>query len=42
MLQELDLAQGALCENLLAEHIGDFLDRDALARLGILGGARTR
>lgn len=39
MLQELDLAQGTLREDFLAEDIGDFLDRDTFARLGILRGA---
>lgn len=33
VLQQLDLAQGALGEDLLAEDIGDFLDGDALVRL---------
>lgn len=39
MLQQLDLTQGALCENLLGENIGDFLDRDALTGLVVARGA---
>lgn len=35
MLQELDLAQGALGQNLLAEDIGDFLDGNTLVGLVI-------
>ena len=35
MLQELDLAQGALGQDLLAEDIGDLLDGDALVGLVI-------
>ena len=35
VLEELDLAQGSLGENLLAENIGDFLDGNAFAGLGI-------
>ena len=35
MLQQLNFAQGALCEDLLAEDIGDFLDRDALVGLSL-------
>lgn len=31
MLQQLDLAQGALGQDLLAEDIGDLLDGDALS-----------
>nr|POE54347.1 hypothetical protein CFP56_41286 [Quercus suber] len=31
MLQQLDLAQSALRQNLLAKNIGDLLDRDALS-----------
>lgn len=30
MLQQFDLTQGALCENILAENIGDFLDCNLL------------
>jgi hypothetical protein len=41
MLQELDLSQGALCEDLLAEDIGDFLDRDAFSGLTV-GGSTVR
>lgn len=33
MLQELDLAQSALGQNLLAEDIGDFLDGNTLVGL---------
>ena len=33
VLQQLDLAQGALGEDLLAKDIGDLLDGDALVRL---------
>lgn len=33
MLQQLDLTQGALGEDLLAEDICDLLDSDAFARL---------
>lgn len=39
VLQQLDLAQGALGEDFLAEHIGDLLDGDALARLVVGRGA---
>ena len=39
MLQQLDLAQGALGQNLLAEDIGDLLDGDALARPVVGRGA---
>lgn len=35
VLQELDLTQRALGENLLAEHIRNFFDRDTFASLGI-------
>jgi hypothetical protein len=35
VLQQLDLAQGALGENLLAEHIGDLLDSHSLVRLTV-------
>lgn len=35
VLEQLDLSQGALGEDLLAEYIGDFLDGDALAGLGV-------
>lgn len=37
VLQQLDLTQSALGQDLLAENIGDFLDRDAFARL-VVGG----
>lgn len=37
MLQQLDLAQGSLGQDLLAEDIGDLLDCDALARLVVRG-----
>jgi hypothetical protein len=39
VLQQLDLAQGALGQNLLAEDIGDLLDGDALARPVVGRGA---
>jgi len=39
VLQELDLAQRALGQDLLAENIGDFLDRDAFVRLVVDGSA---
>ena len=41
VLQQLDLAQGALGENLFAEDIGDLLDGYTLARLVVGGGAVT-
>ena len=37
MLEQLDLTQGALGQDLLAEDIGDLLDGDAFARL-VVGG----
>jgi hypothetical protein len=37
MLKQLDLSQGALCEDLLAENIGDLLDRNAFSGLAIGG-----
>jgi hypothetical protein len=39
VLQQLDLAQGALGEDLLTEDIGDLLDGDAFA--GLVVGGRT-
>jgi hypothetical protein len=39
VLQQLDLAQRALCEDLLAEDIGDLLDGHAFA--GLVVGGRT-
>lgn len=39
VLQQLDLSQGPFGQNLLAEHIGDLLDSDTLARLSV--GGRT-
>lgn len=39
VLQQLDLAQGALGEDLFAENIGDLLDGDALAGLVVGSGA---
>lgn len=39
VLQQLDLAQCALGEDLLAEDIGDLLDGDALVGLVVHGGA---
>jgi hypothetical protein len=35
VLQKLDLSQGTLGQNLLAEDIGDLLDRNALIGLAI-------
>lgn len=35
VLQQLDLAQSALGENLLAKNIGDLFDSDALVRLSV-------
>lgn len=35
MLEQLDLTQSPLGEDLLAEHIGDFFDGDALAGLNV-------
>ena len=35
MLQQLDLTQGSLCENLLAEHVGDLLDCDSFSSMAI-------
>lgn len=35
VLQQLDLAQSALGENLLAENIGNLFDGDALVRLSV-------
>lgn len=40
VLQELDLAQGALGQNLLAEHIGDLLDGNTLVGLVVHRGTR--
>lgn len=42
MLQQLDLAQSALGEDLLAEDIGDLLDGHALVRLVVNRGAVVR
>ena len=39
VLEQLDLAQCALCQNLLAEDIGDLLDGHALVCLVVYGGA---
>ena len=39
VLQELDFAQGALGENLLAEDIGNLLDGDAFVGLVVDGSA---
>jgi hypothetical protein len=41
VLQQLDLTQGALGEDLLAEHIGDLLNGNALARLVVGRGAHN-
>lgn len=35
VLEQLNFSQSTLCENLLAENIGDFLDGDALACLSV-------
>lgn len=40
VLEELDLAQSALGEDLLAEDIGDLLDGDAFVGCGVDSGAR--
>lgn len=40
VLEKLDLAQGALGENLLAKDIGNLLDGDALVGLVVHGGTR--
>ena len=42
VLQELDFAQGALGENLLAEDIGNLLDGDAFVGLVVDGGTARR
>ena len=43
VLQKLDLAKGALREDLLAKNIGDLLDGDTLVALVVHGGtARER
>jgi hypothetical protein len=39
VLEELDLAQGALGQDLFAKNIGDLLDGDALVGLVVDGGA---
>lgn len=39
VLQELDLAQGTLGQDLLAEDIGDLLDGDTFVGLVVHGGA---
>jgi hypothetical protein len=39
--QQLDLAQGALGQDLLAEDIGNLLDSDALVRLVVYGGTAS-
>lgn len=39
VLEQLDLAQGALGQDLLAEDIGDLLDGDSLVGLVVDGGA---
>jgi hypothetical protein len=39
VLQQFDLAQGALGQNLFAEDIGDFLDGDAFVCLVVDRGA---
>lgn len=35
VLEQLDFSQSALSKNLLAEDVGDFLDGDTLAGLGV-------
>ena len=35
VLEQLDFSQSALSEDLLAEDVGDFLDGDTLAGLGV-------
>ena len=42
VLQQLDLSQGALSQDLLAEDIGDFLDGYAVASLVVGRGAAGR
>lgn len=42
VLEQLDLAQSALGENLLAEDIGDLLDGDALVGLVVHGSTERR
>lgn len=42
MLEELNLAQGALGQDLFAEDIGDLLDGDSLVRLSVYGSAVGR
>lgn len=39
VLEELDLAKGTLCQNLLAKDIGDLFDGNSLVGLAIYGGA---
>lgn len=39
VLEQLDFAERALGEDLLAEYIGHFLDSDALVRLVVNGSA---
>ncbi len=39
VLKKLDLSQSPLCQNFLAEDIGDLFDRDALSRLVVGRGA---
>jgi hypothetical protein len=38
VLEKLDLSKRTLCEDLLAEDICDFLDRNSFVGLGIRGG----
>lgn len=42
VLQQLDLSQGSLGENLLAEHIGNFLDGNSLGGLVVNGSTREK
>lgn len=42
VLQQLNLSQGSLGENLLAEYIGDLLNGNSLVRLVVYGGTRKK
>lgn len=42
MLQQLDLSQGPLGQDLLAEDIGDFLDGDTITGLGVGRGTESK
>lgn len=41
VLQQLDFSQGALGQDLLAEHVGNLLDGDAITRDIIVCGTRS-